>query len=123
MLALVLIGRLLLLERPFEGLGLPFALAAGALALYAVWTLVSQAWSHAPGRAVVEFDRALVYLLALVVFGGARRQADRLAWMARGVAAAMVVLSVAGLATRTLPDVFAVAPNLAEDRLSYPLTY
>ena len=31
---------------------------AGALALFAVWTLLSGGWSDAPARALVEFDRA-----------------------------------------------------------------
>ena len=42
---------------------------AGALALFVVWTLLSGGWSDAPARALVEFDRALLYLLMLVFIG------------------------------------------------------
>ncbi len=32
-------------------------------------------------------------------------------------------MAVAGLVTRVLPDVWTISPNIANDRLSYPLTY
>ena len=39
------------------------------LALFAVWTLLSAGWSDAPARAMIEFDRALAYLLVVVLIG------------------------------------------------------
>src|SRR6266496_2645574 len=62
LLAGVLIARILLAAEPFAGFSRPLAIAAGTFALYAGWTLLSAAWSDAPGRALVEFDRALLYL-------------------------------------------------------------
>ena len=43
--------------------------------------------------------------------------------MTWGIAAGIVVVCAIGLTTRVLPDVWPIAPNLANDRLSYPLTY
>lgn len=123
-LVAILVGRVLVLPRPFAGASVPFAIAAGALALYAAWTLGSAAWSHAPGRALIEFDRVLVYVLALVLGGSMARTLRRLRWMAGGVAIAFVALALAALLSRVLPDVFPVAGDpLGSERLSYPLTY
>ncbi len=122
-LAIVLLLRITLCERPFDGLGLPLALAAGALGLYAVWSLLSAQWSNAPARAMVEFDRALLYWLALVLFGSMARRAERVEAAVRGVALALVVVCGAGLASRVLPEVFPVEPGVATERLSFPITY
>ena len=122
-LLLVLIGHVTLARAPFAGLSLPLVAAAGLLGLLALWTLLSQSWSDSPARALVEFDRTLVYLLAVVVFGAAGRTATRLRWMLRGVALAALVVCAVGLVTRVAPDVWPIAPNLANHRLSYPLTY
>ena len=64
-----LVLRLTIAERPWEGWSAALAVTAGALALLAVWMLVSATWSDAPARAAVETDRALLYLLVLVLFG------------------------------------------------------
>jgi O-antigen ligase len=122
-LILVLVVRITTAEDPFAGFGWPLAVAAGSLALYCVWTLVSGTWSDAPARALIEFDRALVYLLALVLFGSLPRNASSLRWMLRGIALGILAVAVAGFLTRTLPDVFPTATRLYEGRLGFPLTY
>jgi O-antigen ligase len=122
-LILILVVRITTAEGPFAGFGWPVAIATGALGLYCVWTLVSGTWSDAPARALIEFDRALVYLLALVLFGSLPRSAGSLRWMLRGIALAIVAVAVAGFLTRTLPDVFPTEPRLYEGRLGFPLTY
>ncbi len=43
--------------------------------------------------------------------------------MLRGLAVAIVVVCVCGLITRVLPDVWPIAGTVADERLSYPLTY
>jgi hypothetical protein len=43
--------------------------------------------------------------------------------MVRGLALGFVVVALSGLVTRVLPDVWTISPNVANDRLSYPLTY
>ena len=64
-----------------EGLGWPGAIACGLMGLYCLLTLVSQNWSHAPGLATVEFTRALLFGLVLVLFSSLGRSALRLAWV------------------------------------------
>jgi len=122
-LAAVLIARIALAEAPFAGFSRPLAIAAGGFALYAGWTLLSGAWSDAPGRALLEFDRALLYLLALVLFGSFPRSPARMRAMLWGLALGIVVVGVTGLATRVMPDVWAISETIADNRLSYPLTY
>ena len=122
-LILVLVVRVTTADDPFAGFSWPLAVASGALGLYCVWTLLSGTWSDAPARALIEFDRAFVYLLALVLFGSIPRSSDSLRWMVRGVALAIVAAVVAGFLTRTLPDVFTFHPGLDAGRLGWPLTY
>ena len=123
LLALLLTLRALLAEHPFEGAGLPLAAGVGALALFALWTLMSGGWSDAPARALIEFVRALAYVLAMVLFGSLCRTDDRLRWLLRGLAAGFVTVCACALFTRLFPDVWSVAPAIANNRLSYPLTY
>ena len=122
-LAIVLVLRVTTSARPFAGVGPLVAIIAAALALLAIWTLASATWSNAPGRALIEFDRVLLYLLAFVVFASAPGGRERLAWTVGGVLAGIVIVCVSGFVTRTLPEVWTVAPNIANRRLSYPLTY
>jgi hypothetical protein len=110
-------------EEPFAGLGALFALALGALAAFAVWTLLSGAWSDSTARALLEFNRALLYLAALVLFGLMIRDRRQLQWLVWGLAAAIVIVSAVALTTRVLPNVWPIDRNLANDRLSYPITY
>ena len=59
--------------------------AAGPrFALFAACIVLSGTWSHAPGRAVVEFGRALMYLLVLVLCASLAPREHRLAWALRG---------------------------------------
>jgi len=123
LLGLALVLRITLAERPFANLSMPFVGAAAALALLAVWTLVSSAWSGAPARALVEYDRVLLYLLAFVLGGAIGRTPDRLRWAIRAVAFAAVVVCACGFVTRALPDVWSVPVSVSNERLGYPLTY
>ena len=126
-MALILAGafalRIAFAEAPFEGYGRPVALAAGGLALFAVWTALSGAWSDAPGRAALETDRVVLYLLGLLLFASLPRSASQMQWMLRGLAAGIVVVCVCSLMTRVLPDVWPIAGTIADERLSYPVTY
>jgi len=51
-----------LAREPLAGLSRRGLLACGSLALFALWTLLSARWSHATGRALIAFDRVLLYL-------------------------------------------------------------
>ena len=75
-------------SRPFDGWSPALALASGALALLAIWTLASAAWSDAPVRALTEFDRTLLYALVLVLTGSAVARVGDLAVLLRWTAAA-----------------------------------
>jgi tetratricopeptide (TPR) repeat protein len=51
------------------------------------------------------------------------RDSERIRWMTRGVALGILAVCVCGLTTRLAPDVWPIAANLFEGRLSYPITY
>src|SRR5438093_4829052 len=107
----------------FHGFGAPLAIAAGALAVLALWTLASAAWSHALARALIEFDRVLLYLLALVTFGLVGRDPRRLRLMLYGVALGIAVVCGFAFVSRVAPDVWSAPSEFQNNRLSYPVTY
>ena len=123
-LLLALVARVMAVGRPAEGVNASVALAVSGLALLSLWSLLSARWSGAPGRAFVEFDRTLLYALALAVFGSIGMTPERLRWMVRGVALAVLVICGSGLIPRLLPDVWPILQNqLPPPRLSYPVAY
>jgi O-antigen ligase len=122
-LAIVLALRIWLAPEPLAGYGPLAAIAAGFLLLFGLWTLLSGTWSHAPGRALVEADRVLLYLLALLLFASATRSTDRMRLIVRSVVAGAVIVCTIGLITRVAPDVWPIRPDIQQGRLSYPLTY
>lgn len=122
-LAVALALRVAFSRRPLAGLSTRYVVGACALGLFALWTLVSSTWSHAPARAIVEYDRALLYALAFILLGSWGRTVTRLRWMIRGIAGGAVAVCACSLITRLAPDVWEIAPAIANDRLSYPLTY
>jgi O-Antigen ligase len=122
-LALVLVGRITLARSPFGGWSPALALASGALAAFAVWILVSTAWSHAPARAITEFDRALLYGLVLILTGGAAAQKRDLAVLMRWTAGAFTLIALAGLLTRLAPGTFPISGGVLPERVAFPLTY
>lgn len=121
--AVALVLRLTLAERPLEGFGLSAGLIAGAIALFGVLSLVSSSWSDSPARAVAEFDRALLYLLMFSLLATLPRAPATARLVLFGVAAGATFVCLGGLLTRVLPDVFPIAPNVLDQRLSYPITY
>ena len=122
-LTIALILRLTLAERPLEGFGLGAGLIAAGIGLFAVWSLVSTDWSNAPARSVGEFDRALLYFLMFTLLATLPRTTETARLVIYGIAGGAVFVCLAGLVTRVLPDVFPIAPNVLEQRLSYPITY
>lgn len=109
--------------RPLAGLSRFGALACGLLALFALWTLLSAQWSDASGRALVSFDRVLLYLAVLALFACVPRSEQRFRWLLRGLLLATAAVALAGLISRLLPDLWPTATGLVDDRLSYPITY
>jgi O-antigen ligase len=119
----LLVLRALLAERPFEGIGATAGVVIAALAGFAVWQLLSAAWSESVGRSLVEFDRTLLYLATFVLFASLGRTSERVAWLIRLLAATFTFICVLGLVSRALPDILTVSTDYAPDRLSYPVTY
>jgi len=118
-----LLLRITLARHPWEGWSAGLSVGAGALALFAVWTLASSQWSGAPGRALLEFDRTLLYLAAFVVFGLFAARAGDLAVVLRWTAAAACGVCIVALATRLAPGTFPTDRPPSHTRLEFPLTY
>jgi O-antigen ligase len=122
-LAQILLVRIMQARRPFEGLAPATLVAIAALGCYALMTLLSASWSHSTSRALIEFDRAWLYLLILVLFGSVRASRQNLRWLLRGLVIGTSIVCLAGLISRVLPDVWHTAPDVSNERLSYPVTY
>ena len=122
-LCLLLVAHATLSERPFAGWSFALAVTASALALFTVWAMLSGDWSDSPARALVESDRALLYLLMLVFVGLHARGPGRLAVLLRWVALAIALTSLAALLTRLLPATFPTKAGFNNERLQFPLTY
>jgi O-Antigen ligase len=118
-----LVLRTVLAERPFEGFSRALAVPLAALVLYGAWQLASALWSHATARALDNYDRTLLYALALVLFGSLRLTLPRLRMLTRAVALALAAVCIAGLTSRVLPHLWPTANAFFVDRLNYPLTY
>jgi O-antigen ligase len=119
----MIVLRVLVADDPFAGFSRPLAFVAGVMALYAGWTLASGLWSHSRDRALTEFDRALLYTLLVVLMGLLPRRAARVRWIVRGCTVGAVGVCTAALITRVLPHVWHTSPGVANNRLSFPLTY
>jgi O-antigen ligase len=122
-LCLVLVAHVTLAERPFAGWSVLLAVMATSLALFAAWVLLSGGWSDSPARALVEFDRALLYLLMLVFIGLHVRGRGRLSALLRWVALAIAATCAVALLTRLLPTTFPTRAGVNNERLAFPLTY
>jgi O-antigen ligase len=122
-LAQILLVRIVRARDPLEGLTPAALLAIACLGLYAALTLASALWSHSTSRALIEFDRAGMYLLVLVLFATVRASAANLRWLVRGLAVGVWIVCLAGLTSRVAPDVWHTAPDVSNQRLSYPVTY
>jgi hypothetical protein len=122
-LSQILLVRIVQAGHPFEGLTLSTLVTLGALAGYALMTLLSALWSHASARALIEFDRAWMYLLVLLLLGSVRATTENLRWLVRGLLLGASIVCLAGLTSRVLPNVWPTAPDVSNQRLSYPVTY
>ncbi len=122
--AVLLVVRLGLAEQPLSAFGWRALVPLVGLVGLTAWALLSQIWSHAPGRATVAFDRDLLYALTFALFASIGGTRERVAWAVRGVALAMAAVAVVALLSRVAPDVLATTTDpAAHGRLAYPLTY
>jgi hypothetical protein len=122
-LAQALVLRTTMAERPFEGFSRALAIPLAALTLYAAWQLASTLWSHATARALDNYDRTLLYVLALTLFGAIRYTRTRASWLIRALTAGLVAVCLAGLISRVLPHTWPTTAAFFANRLNYPLTY
>ena len=120
--AIALAVRVATVERPFAGFSASSGVAAGALALFGAWILLSAEWSGTPGRALIEFDRLLAYLFVLVLCSALAPREHRLSWALRSLALMIGVICVLSLITRLRPDIYANEGS-GFGRLDYPITY
>lgn len=119
----MIVLRVLVVENPFGGYTRRLGAVVLLLTGFAGWTFISQLWSDTQDRAMIEFDRALLYLAVLVLLGIVPRRRWRMPWILRGLAIGVLIVCTCALITRLLPRVWPVAQNLADNRLSFPLTY
>jgi O-Antigen ligase len=119
---LVVIG-IMLLHEPLTNSPPALLAAIGAICAFAVLTLLSGSWSHSWSRAVLEFDRALLYSLVLVLFGLMPQRKDGLEWGLRGFAAAALLVCAIAWITRVEPNLWPISTDVRPQRLSFPLTY
>ena len=66
------------------------------MVLLSLWTLGSSAWSDSDSRALLEFDRVLLYAVALALFGTVERTPANVRRMLAGLALGMLVVCGAG---------------------------
>jgi hypothetical protein len=121
--AVALVLRTTLAEYPFAGFNRSVGVVLLGLALYVVLQLASALWSHDTARALDEYDRTLLYLLAFALFASFPRTSNRLRWLIRSLAAGMTAVCLAGLVSRVLPHVWPTSAGFYYTRLNYPLTY
>ena len=123
-LAAIVVIRLGLAERPLASIGRAALIPLVGLVGLAAWALLSQIWSHAPGRADIGFDRDLLYLLAFALFASVGRSSERLTWAVRLTVLAMFAVAAVALISSVAPDALATAQiPQSQSRLAYPLTY
>ena len=121
--AAALVARTTLAEHPFEGYNRQLGVLLLALASFALLQLASALWSHDIARALDEYDRTLLYLLALALFGSMPRTRARMRWLIRALAGGMTAVCLVGLVSRVLPHVWPATAGFLANRLDYPLTY
>jgi O-antigen ligase len=122
-LCLLSAAGLLFLPKPLENLTPALLVPLALLTGFAAWTLASATWSGGSARALIEFDRSLLYVLALFFFGAVAGGRGRLDWGIRGLVVAAVAICAAGWTTRVAADVWPIAIDVRPERLGFPLTY
>jgi len=101
--------------------------AASLLALFVSWTAISIAWATSTERAVLELDRALLYLGTFLLAFLITRREDLAVWC-DGLALGLSATAGLALASRFFPGHFghpavvALLPG-TEARLTYPVDY
>lgn len=122
-MAVLLAVWLVLAQSPLHAVTRTLAIAVTALVGLAGWAALSATWSLSVERAAPEAVRTLLYATTLALFGLVATTPRRVRILALGLAGGCVAISVAALASRTLPDLIARSPGYSLDQLAYPLSY
>jgi hypothetical protein len=121
---LVVVGLLVLGAAPRATLARPFHWSIASISTLALLSALSSFWSGSAELSVIEADRALVYLgffLAAFLIAQTDRRAQR---FAEGIAIAVALVALLGLASRLLPEILEVSNSLGSGaQLRYPLGY
>jgi O-antigen ligase len=121
-LSLLLVAGVALVARERPAVTLPAAVLTAVLATLVAWTALSALWSPSAAQPLLETDRSLVYLAALVaLLAVTRRQAA--APVAAGILTACAGISAWALAGRLLPRSAPPAEGLGAYRLTGPVGY
>ncbi len=120
---LVLVLVVTLAARPLDGFGPAAVPVLAGFAGFAAWTLLSASASGAPGRALVEFDRTLLYTSAFAAGVALTRGRADLTVLLRWTAAALFAIAVAAALSRLLPGLVPITAGNEGERLAFPLTY
>jgi hypothetical protein len=97
-------------------------LACGALGAFILWIALSAAWTQSVSRTVLEFERGLVYVAALIAVLAIVRSVT-LRHLLSGTLAAISVLCTYALATRLFPERLGSFDPVSTYRLSSPVGY
>ena len=109
------------LAGPLAGVSRGQLVVGGALSAFALWTLLSALWSGSPARAMIEYDRALLYVLVFALLATVVHTSANLRLLLRGLFATMLVVCLAALISRVLPGLVTVDGIFDNSRLRYPL--
>lgn len=102
----------------------PLYLALGLIGGLAVLSAISSLWSGSVELSVIEADRVLVYLSVFLVAFLIAQTDERRQRFAEGLAIAIAIVALLGLASRLAPHVIEVSNSLGTGpRLRYPLGY
>jgi O-antigen ligase len=102
----------------------PLYWAGGLIVCLSLLCAISSLWSGSVELSVIEADRVAVYLGFFVAAFLIAQTDERRQRFAEGLAIAVALVAVLGLASRLLPHVFDVGSSLGSGpRLNYPLGY
>ncbi len=121
---LVVVGLLVLGAGSRARVGWPLYATAGLFGCLALLSAISSAWSGSIELSVIEADRLLVYLAFFLAAFLIAQTDERRQRFAEGLAIAVTITVLLGLASRLLPHVIEVTHGLGSGpRLRYPLGY
>ena len=120
---LALLVRVVLAPGAFARPTLAAGVALAAFAGFAAWTLASSIWSDAPARALLEYDRTLLYGALLAIFVSLGRTEGRARALVAATALGCAVVGIAALGPWLLPETFPIAAEFGRGRLNWPTSY